>query len=124
MQLRTLVQTLMLGAVLALPASALAQSALDPSGGTVTSICKVIEVATFLNRVHVRCDPKYDTSSPLFYASPTSNPSEATRLVTLGSAALMGAGDLLVVWEAFVSDAEAFGCLAKDCRRPVEIRLK
>lgn len=120
MKLSALLQTLLLGAALALPAGALAQ--LSPDGGTVTSLCKVIEVATFSNRVHVQC--KDDLSSPTFYASPTSSSSEATRLVTLGSAALMGAGDLLVVWEPFVYDAESFGCLVKDCRRPVVIRLK
>jgi hypothetical protein len=122
MKLKALVHTLLFGAALALPASARAQSALSPDGGTVTSLCKVIEVATFPNRVHVQC--QYDPSSPTFYASPTSSSSEATRLVTLGSAALMGAGDLLVVWEPFVYDAASFGCLVKDCRRPTEIRLK
>jgi hypothetical protein len=117
MKSSALVQTLLLGAALALPASALAQ---DGESNFSTTQCTVEEVATFANRVHVKCKDRAIS----FFASPTSNAGESTRLVTLGSAALLGAGDLEITFEVFSLDnAESFGCLRGNCRRPIQIRL-
>ena len=118
MQSSALVQTLLLGAALALPASGLAQS-----DEFATNRCKVEEVATYQNRVHVRCNEQvYGAYWPRYFASPTSSSSESTRLVTLGSAALTGAGDLLITYEVLETDAQSYGCDESDCRRPLEIR--
>ena len=116
MTIRALVPTLLLGAALALPASALAQF---PG----VHICKVIEVATFSNRVHVQCQDAA-AGDIRFFAAPTSSSSEATRLVTLGSAALAGAGDLVVGFPFFDPNTESFGCAVENCRRPFSIQLK
>jgi len=116
MKSSALVWTLMLGAALALPASALALTF------PATRVCTVDEVATFQNRVHVRCQGQ--ETWPRYYAVPTSSSSEAARLVTLGTAALMSAGDLRlwVLFEAY-EHYDSFGCSNSDCRRPIEIRL-
>jgi hypothetical protein len=122
MKIRALLRTLLLGAALGLPASALAQL-------LHTHECKVIEVATFPNRVHVSCQ---DAVCSLwygclrFYAVPTSNAGEAGRLTTLGSAALTGAGAgaLAIDFDWSNLDAASYGCAVADCRRPLLIRLK
>ena len=115
MKIRALVQTLLLGAALALPASALALDA---------TRCRVDEVATFPNRVHVRCSdiPHSLPTWPRYFAVP-SGTSEATRLVTLGSAAFMDARDLLIRYDILDMNAAQYGCDNQNCRRPIEIQL-
>jgi len=121
MHIPTLVSTLLLGTALALPALARADEDYGPN--IITDPCPVLEVATFANRVHVKCQQGGTTLVP-FFAVPTGSASEATRLVTLGSAALMGAGKLEITYEVTsTTDIEAFGCLKRDCRRPLQLRL-
>jgi hypothetical protein len=120
MKINALVPTLLLGATLALPASVLAQDGdFGPSSSVQWSNCKVAQVATFADRVHVHCV----TGVYPYFASPTSNSAEATRLVTLGTAAMMGAGTLWILSDMRKQDAAAYGCALNDCRRPIEIQL-
>jgi hypothetical protein len=122
MKSSALIPTLLLGAALALSASARADE--DHGSGILTLLCTVVEVATYPNRVHVACQDG-DLFGIHFFAAPTSSASEATRLVTLGSAALLGAGDLEIVYEQIeLDDIESFGCLESNCRRPLEIKLR
>ena len=127
MKTRALVQALMLGATLALPATVMAQD----DGGYDTPVywakCQVVEVATFSNRVHVKCSTtQAGQYIPLrYFASPTSSSSEAQRLVTMGTAALMGAGGgyLWVLLDLRDLTAISYGCFNNDCRRPIETKL-
>jgi hypothetical protein len=117
---RASIWVLAFGMALALPASALAH----------THVCQVLEVATFTNRVHVLCKDDYREGNVFYgiryFAVPTSNSGEAARLTTLGSAALLGAGDgeLTIDFDLHNGDATAYGCISLDCRRPLGVRLK
>ena len=118
MKISALVPTLMLGAILALPASVRAYDGNEVWAKT----CKVTEVATYPNRVHVLCVGPY-TNDIVYFASPTTNSAEAARLVTLGTSALTSAGNLYVVYDLWNTDAASYGCAAHNCRRPIEMRL-
>ena len=117
MKIMTAIRCLALAAPLLLPSLSVAQSS-----AAVTSLCKIEEIATLINRVHVRCQFS-PGGGPLFFASPTSSSAEAMRLVTIASTALVSGRNLLVVWEPFDEAAASYGCATHDCRRPVEIRL-
>lgn len=124
MKISTLVTTLMLGATLALPASVLADEDHGPS--VIWAKCEVAEVATFSNRVHVRCvNNAVNYLAVRYFASPTTNSAEAARLVTLGTAALTGAGagHLWVRFNIYDYAAASYGCGSNDCRRPMEMML-
>ena len=113
--MKAMISTLVTGALLAIPWPAAAQSS-----DAMTMPCKVEEVATYPNRVHVRCQSNIYLR---YFASPTSSPSEAERLVTLGAAALTSGAMLDVTYNPF-EYWDAYGCLQQDCRRPVLIRLR
>ena len=117
MKLSAFVQTLLLGAALALPASALALEGVTR--------CPVDEVATFQNRVHVRCGARYWDKSPWpsYFAVPTSSSNEAARLVTMGTAAYMGDWQLQIFYDVDDMNAASYGCANQDCRRPTKILL-
>ena len=118
MKISALVPTVMLGATFALPASVLAQEI--PTWGR----CRVDEVATFANRVHIRCAGNAGVDYAVHYlASPTSNSAEATRLVTLGTASLMGAGFLWILFD-LAGNASSYGCETANCKRPIEMHLQ
>ena len=127
MTMTSRVHALMLAAALALPAAARA----NDDGGYTNAVywaeCQVVEVATFANRVHVKCSTTLAGEYiPLrYFASPTSNSAEAARLLAMGTAALTGAGGgkLWVLLDLSKSDAVSYGCAWNDCRRPLETRL-
>jgi hypothetical protein len=116
MKVITLVPILMLAAGLALPAS--------PARALTTTWqeCQVIEVRTYANRVHVLCAWSDQVFGP-YFAVPTSSSAEATRLVTLGTASLMGGGRLRILLGLDDFTGPSYGCLINDCRRPLEVIL-
>lgn len=111
MKTNALVPALVLSAMLALPSSAHAY--------VHTATCNVVEIMTFSNRVHFKCDNVY----PAYFAVPTSSSAEATRLVTLASTALMGSGKIQLWYETLDGSAESYGCMISNCRRPIQLRL-
>jgi hypothetical protein len=119
-----IVSTLVLGVTLSNPASAQSQNL------SLTN-CIVDEVQVLPNRVHVRCGPGSYPNFPRYFASPISNSAEATRLATLGTFAMMGAGYLgnfnqgnLLIWhDPSDNGAASYGCEVNDCRRPVQIQV-
>jgi hypothetical protein len=114
--------SLALAAALVAPVDAFAQGDSGPDSSVQWSDCSVGEVATFDNRVHVRC-VESGWVVP-FFASPTSSSAEAARLVTLGTAAMMGAGRLWILSDLRLHDAASYGCLVHDCRRPLQMMLR
>lgn len=85
------------------------------------SSCKVDQVATYATRVHVRCGGTGFFFR--YFASPTSNAAEAARLVTLGTAAMTGAGTLWILADMRKQDAASYGCAVHDCRRPMDMQF-
>lgn len=118
MKLRPLVPLLAICASLAIPGSALALP--NEPLGTFWTQCGVTEVQTFPDRVHVR----YALGATYtFFAAPTSNSAEATRLVTMGTAALTTGRSLWIRANYYDYGAESFGCAQTDCRRPSQVRM-
>jgi hypothetical protein len=90
---------------------------------TQWGVCHVSEVATFANRVHVRC---LLPAMAVYFAVPTSSSAEATRLVALGTAALISGRPLSIEAKFFVSSSdgyESWGCMSHDCRRALAVVL-
>jgi hypothetical protein len=116
--IRNRVRTLVLGAVLATAAGAQAQQLQLHS-------CIVDEVQVFQNRVHVRCGPGSFPDFPRFFASPTSNSAESTRLATLGTVIMATSpnlyGRLMIWYDPNDHAAASYDCGVNDCRRPVQI---
>ena len=113
MKINVLAPTLVLGAMLSLPSSAYAFDYI------IKATCNVVDVAAFPNRAHFRCDNMY----PAYFAVPTSSSAEATRLVTLASAALLGDRKIEVTYNEMDAAPETYGCMHYDCRRPIQLRL-
>jgi hypothetical protein len=80
--------------------------------------CDVREVATLHNRVHLLCNIQ---GYLMYLAVPTSSPDEAQRLLAMGNAALTAppGQTFWVTYDVTDYQGTAYGCLAKDCRRPL-----
>ena len=94
----------------------------EASAANVWSDCTPAGVATFANRVHVRCSAS--VSGGIFYfAVATTDAAQAARFVSVATSALV-AGRPLKVWydPADLSGAN-FGCATSDCRRAQALEL-
>lgn len=98
---------------------ALAWAAGFPAQAQDVFSCKLRDVTVFNNRIHVRCTTAPATMTALyFYALPTaSNTTQANRLLTLGSTALVANRKFIAHYGAGDTSGVEFGCQANDCRR-------
>jgi hypothetical protein len=110
MKIRALVKSLALAAALiALPGSARADW------------CRVAELYSFSNRVHVKCaDLVYPGFS--YFAVPRTNAAEVASFTTMASMAM--GGYLWIDFNMFDMSAASFGCANNDCRRALSWRLQ
>ena len=90
--------------------------------------CYVTEVFTTDNRTHVKCaHPAPDISKRelntwvVYFAVPASNKDLSDRLVTLGSAAIVGPKWLGITYDT--AWGNSFGCQDRDCRPIVNILM-
>jgi hypothetical protein len=109
-KIRTLVKAMVLATLCTLPASAQAAATVE---------CKVVEVAAFKDRVHVKCSNF--ASGPRYFAVPTSSPGEAAHFITMASLAL--GGYLWVESDYYDLNGPSFGCQLHDCRPALSFRL-
>jgi hypothetical protein len=109
MKIRALVSSLALAALIALPGSALAEW------------CRVAELYSFGNRVHVRCaDLVYPGFT--YFAVPLTNAAEVASFTSMASMAM--GGYLWIDFNMFDTSAASFGCANHDCRRALGWRLQ
>lgn len=80
--------------------------------------CTPVEVATYLNRVHVRCST--GLNGIIFFAIATNRSADetafATRAVAIANTALVAGRPLKILYDFNDNTAAAFGCLLADCR--------
>lgn len=103
----------------AVPAPAAAEVA------EVTAECKVLEISTWPDRVHVRCLVTNSSSynkAPDYLAVNSHDPL-ADRLVILGSQALAHKLTLVVTFDYGTGDQPS-GCNLDDCRRLLRVTLR
>jgi hypothetical protein len=93
------------------------------SAANVWSSCTPTGVATFSNRVHVRCSAS--VSGGIFYfAVATTDSAQAARFVSVASSALIAGRNLEVWYDPADLSGASFGCQTNDCRRAQALELK
>jgi hypothetical protein len=84
--------------------------------------CNPVDVASFGNRVHVRCNP--GNGPIVFFAVSTENPATAQRFQDLALAALLNGKKLTIQYEQRdTTTGPAFGCASSDCRPALSILI-
>jgi hypothetical protein len=76
--------------------------------------CHPIEVASWGERVHVRCSPGNGPIS--YFAVNTSNPGATQRFTDIVTAALINNASLSIQYDAADTSGPAYGCLLANCR--------
>lgn len=99
---------------------AAAPAAAAPVVSVMSYTCEVSEIASFPNRVHVRCG---GGQAPWYFAVPTTSSAEAARLMALGTAAFSTGRPLMLMVDFHDYQAEAYGCLVQNCRRPTSFSI-
>jgi hypothetical protein len=80
--------------------------------------CTPIQVATYANRVHVRCSTGLNGIT--FFAIPTARGTDeaafASRAIVVADAALVAGRRLSILYDFADQSGAAFGCQVADCR--------
>ena len=85
--------------------------------------CKSVEVATYPERIHVKCAQPAN-GNYFYFAIPTANSAHAARIL---STLLMGhtvGKNLVVEFDPADTSGTAFGCGANDCRRLLSVAVQ
>lgn len=78
--------------------------------------CVPMGVATFSNRVHVRCSAAVG-GGILYFAMQTTDSAAAARFVSVASSALIAGRTLKIQYDPADLTGGTFGCATGDCRR-------
>ena len=82
--------------------------------------CKSVDVSSYAERVHVRCD-RATSGGIVFFAVPTANAAHAARILSVLMMAHLTARSLVVEYDPNDTSGTAFGCQAHDCRRLLSV---
>ncbi|MEB2345104.1 MAG: hypothetical protein OZ948_10195 [Deltaproteobacteria bacterium] len=78
--------------------------------------CDPIDVATFENRIHVRCSASVG-GGIFYFARPVTDGAETQRYLSTLLAAQVAGRTLSILTDLADTSGAAFGCGASDCRR-------
>jgi hypothetical protein len=92
---------------------------LAPSAHAVNFSCNPINVASFGNRVHVKCAP--GDGAIVFFAVSATNPAVAQRFTDIAVAALVNNKSLLIQFDPANTTGPSFGCALDNCRPAASI---
>jgi hypothetical protein len=84
--------------------------------------CNSVDVATFANRVHVRCD-RATNGGIVFFAVATANSAHAARILSVLMMAHLTTRKIIVEYNPNDTTGTSFGCLAHDCRRLLSVAV-
>jgi hypothetical protein len=84
--------------------------------GDVWVDCTPNNVATFPDRVHVRCNPTIG-GGVIFFAVSASETAFASRFISMATAGIVSGRTLSVSFDPADKSGAAFGCGVSDCRR-------
>ncbi len=93
--------------------------AFAPSAHAENFSCNPVNVASFGNRVHVKCAP--GDGAIVFFAVNTTNPGAAQRFSDIAVAALVNNKSLLIQFDPANTTGPSFGCALDNCRPAASI---
>jgi len=91
-------------------------SAQASSAALDTFTCTPVGVATFTNRVHVRCSTAAPPGGIYWFAVSTANSASASRFLSIFTTAMVTGKNLRIWYTPSDTSGSAFGCLVSDCR--------
>lgn len=112
-----------LALALAITASWLAGTAAPVSAAPAFHTCKSVDVSTYPERIHVRCD-KAAAGGFVFFAVSTSNSAHAARILAVLLVAHATGKSIEVEFDTGDTSGKAFGCQEHDCRRLISVGIK
>jgi hypothetical protein len=77
--------------------------------------CTPDSVATYNERIHIKCTAPA-SGGIWFFAAPTTNPHHAARLLSILSLADVAGRNVSVLYDPNDTSGTSFGCLETDCR--------
>lgn len=86
------------------------------------SACKPVESATFVERIHVRCDTPVDTKF-FFFSASTQDSKFSARALSVIEAGQLSGKFIRVLFDPNDQSGNDFGCLVTDCRRMTAVVL-
>ena len=102
---------------LVLAAGLILGSSLMPLGSALADtwvVCTPTGVASFSNRIHVRCSQSF--SGIAFFAYKAGDSAGAARYMSLASSAMISGRNLRILYNPADQSGTAIGCQAGDCR--------
>jgi hypothetical protein len=93
------------------------------SAAPVSHSCRATEVATFPERIHVRCN-KAAGGGIVFFAVPTANNEHAARILSTLLTGHVAGKTMVMGYDTTDTSGAAFGCAANDCRRLHYVRVQ
>jgi len=97
-----------------------ASSPAAPSAATFIT-CTPNQVMNFKGRVHVHCSTSFSGIS--YFALSTADPSNAARVLSVASAALVSGRQVTILYDPADLSGAAIGCLNVDCRLIIAIGM-
>src|SRR2546423_3272172 len=85
--------------------------------------CTPANVASFANRVHVKCSASFG-GGVQYFAVASTDTAYANRFQSLASSALVAGRTVSIFYEPADITGAAWGCQANDCRRALGIAIK
>lgn len=85
--------------------------------------CKSVEVATYPERIHVKCTLA-TSGGIVFFAVPTANSAHAARILSSLLMAHTVGKNIVVEFDANDTTGTAFGCAANNCRRLLSVAVQ
>ena len=108
---------------IALPIALLATVLVASNAGAATwTDCTPANVATFANRVHVKCTAS--VAGIQYFAVATSDSAAAARFISLANSALVAGRTLSVFYDPADTSGAAWGCQSNDCRSALGLAIK
>jgi UDP-N-acetylmuramyl pentapeptide phosphotransferase/UDP-N-acetylglucosamine-1-phosphate transferase len=95
-------------------------SAARSSAATTFYTCKSVDIHSFAERIHVRCDQPTG-GGIVFFAAATANSAHAARILSVLMMAHLTGRTLVVEYDPNDTSGTAFGCQAHDCRRLLSV---
>ena len=87
------------------------------------STCKPVEVATYAERIHVRC-VQATSGGIVFFAVATANSAHAARILSSLLMTHTVGKNIVVEFDPSDTSGTAFGCMAHDCRRLLSVAVQ
>jgi hypothetical protein len=95
-------------------------SASRSSAASTFYTCKSVDVHSFAERIHVRCNQPTG-GGIVFFAVSTANSAHAARILSVLMTAHLTGRNIVVEYDPNDTSGTAFGCQAHDCRRLLSV---